>query len=273
MKRRKPLRKKRRKRRRNYSSRCRSRKCRLGWIRKRCCAYSLSRGTARRGGSANSVMIWRWSERGRSGICTAIRGIRRERMRRRRRMIWRIGMKVGLSRTLGSGCIEGRDRDQRLREGGTKLREKEVLIPFSLYYSQTQPSHSEQTRQPQNYYGQGLQILYRSGRARQVRLVLDVSERWRQVHVQAFITTWVSAPSALRPFSLSLPFAPVLVPLSFFLYPFLHIDHPHQLCPQNPRTTRRRKSPHGQITPQNPHPRRFPRIRTSQAYWHTHPRH
>ncbi|KAL9597924.1 MAG: hypothetical protein Q9219_004814 [cf. Caloplaca sp. 3 TL-2023] len=46
-----------------------------------------------------------------------------------------------------------------------------------------------------------------------------------------------------------------------------------QLHPQNQRPTRRRKSPHGQIPPQNPHPRRLPRVRAPQALRRPHARH
>jgi hypothetical protein len=63
---------------------------------------------------------------------------------------------------------------------------------------------------------------------------------------------------------------PGFVLRSFFLAFYTNML---QIRPENKRATSSRKSPYGQITPQNSHSRRFPRIRTSQAYWNPHTSH
>lgn len=76
----------------SYSSRYKCKKCLLGWILRRCCAHFTSKATVRKEKSANSAMICPWRGKGRRKICTKIRG--KGRMRRRRKMTWRSGMKV-----------------------------------------------------------------------------------------------------------------------------------------------------------------------------------
>ena len=75
------------------SSLYRSKKCRLAWIQRRCCVYSINRAIARKGGNANSATICRWRGKGRRKTCIRIRG--KTKMRLGRRMIWLTGTKVG----------------------------------------------------------------------------------------------------------------------------------------------------------------------------------
>ena len=53
-----------------------------------------------------------------------------------------------------------------------------VLMVYAEYREIT-ASCPQQTRKPQNHYRQGLQILHQRRRRRQIRLVLDVSQRRR----------------------------------------------------------------------------------------------
>jgi hypothetical protein len=63
-----------------------------------------------------------------------------------------------------------------------------------------------------------------------------------------------------------------------YVFPLLLTHFPQltfplsQLRPQDKRTARRRKGPHGQIPPQHPNPRRLPRLGTPQTIRHSHSR-
>lgn len=90
---------------------------------------------------------------------------------------------------------------------------------------ETETSRPVQTRQPQNHHRQSLQILRFRRRRGQIRLVLDMSQRRRQMHVQTLLTA------------------------RFRL--------------ENKRAARRRESPNGQITLKNTNARRLFGIRTA----------
>ncbi len=185
----------------NCSSRFKSRRYHLEWIRRRYCVYSTNRVIVRKEGSASSVMILPWSGKRSRRISIRTRG--RERKRRRRRMTWRTGTRVNPT---------------------LKAPTKPMLIQM-LQSREAPPSRPQQTRQPENHHRQSLQTLHRRRRRRQIRLVLDLPQRRRQMHVQA------------------LP--------------------PPRFRPENKRAARRRESPDGQITLENTDTRRLFRIGTA----------
>ena len=145
----------------------------------------------------------------------------------------RKGEKKNLYQDTREGEDEAKKKDDMAEWDEGESRHPQVIEtppPAFLTNPHSPPREIEtsrplQTWQPQNYHRQSLQVLHLRRRGRQIWLVLDMSQRRRQMHVQAFSTTW--------------------------------------LCLENKRAARRRESPHGQVAVENTHIRRLLGIRTA----------
>lgn len=111
-----------------------------------------------------------------------------------------------------------------LRASPNDCPQQSLLIRL-LHFREIETSRPIQTRQPQDHHRQSLQVFHLRRRRRQIRLVLGLSQRRRQVHVQA------------------------LPPTGFRL--------------EDKRATGRRESLDGQIAPEDTNARRLFGIRTA----------
>lgn len=66
-----------------------------------------------------------------------------------------------------------------------------LVVMKYLEYRKVTAGRPQQAWESQNHHRQSLQILHQRRRRRQIRLVLDVSQRRRQMHVQAQFTAWI----------------------------------------------------------------------------------